>query len=322
MKKYRILINYDYEDSVDVAARKAGYESNYMVPWLLEKEMSRWDNIEVLRRNQVKIFDGQEPKKVKGVDMVFNSPPIADYDFLIAQDGMTAFWDLEECSDPRKQYYKNCDVIFHPNYNPYMYNLYPMAKTSYLPLANDFEVSKYYEDEPLKYEIAWLGRENMLAYDRRKRILNKLGEKFIMSPTRGASLPRGEVSSRLISRGLLTIQISGLDNLEERFFQFGAIRPIVVDYLEEIDFIAEKDVDYIGFTTDDECLEKVDYYIEHYDEAEKMWRKLEAKLKKRHQYKHRVREILRILDGGKMDHKGVFLWDKQRKSEKEKAKHG
>lgn len=299
-KTYRIGINYDKNDPNEVEARIKG-TSNFMVPMLLEKAFREMDNVEV--------YDTQEMSKSHPkLDLILNSMPMNQLPFIDNPDGLTAWWDLEECSDPKREYFDRCDVIFHPNYNPYQWNLYPFARCSYLPLANDFRVSRYYPEEKMIYDVAFLGREELEnVYRRRRVILDYLDEKYFI---RRGKAQRGEMSSRAISQGKLTIQISGWDNLEERFFQFGAIRPMLVDYLEELDLVADRDIDYISFTTDEECYDKIAYYLGHMDEAEAIHQNLLKKLQEHHTFKNRAEEILRVIDTGNMNKVGQYLWDK------------
>lgn len=312
-RTYRIGINYDKNDPVEVDARQRG-TSNFMVPTLLEKALRSLPNVLVFDRQELLKGTGKRPQ----IDLLLNCMPMNQISFLDNPNGITAWWDLEECSDPKKEYFDRCDVIFHPNYNPYQWNLYPKGKSSYLPLANDFQVSRYYPEEKMIYDISFLGREELEnVYRRRRTILDYLDEKYFIR--RGKS-QRGEMSSRAISQGKLTLQISGWDNLEERFFQFGAIRPILVDYLEELDLIAERDVDYISFETNEECYEKIEYYLKHMDEAEAIHKRLVEKLSKYHTYKNRAEEILRYIRTGERNTDGQYLWDKA-KAKKLTAKY-
>lgn len=302
-RTYKIGLNYDKNDPVEVAARQNG-TSNFMVPQMLERALRGIPGVEVYDRQALLKGTGARPE----MDLILNSMPMNQLEFLDNPHGITAWWDLEECSDPKREYFDRCDVIFHPNYNPYQWNLYPEGKSSYLPLANDFEVSRYYPEEKMIYDVAFLGREELEnVYRRRRTILDYLDEKYFI---RRGKAQRGEPSSRAISQGKLTLQISGWDNLEERFFQFGAIRPMLVDYLEELDLIAERDVEYISFTTDEECYKKIAYYLEHMDEAETIYQRLLKNLKENHTYKNRAEEILRYIRTGERNVDGQYLWDK------------
>lgn len=302
-RTYRIGLNYDKNDPNEVEARQKG-TSNFMVPMLLEKALRRMENVEVYDTQEMNKGTGKKPQ----MDMIINSMPMNHLPFMDNPGGITAWWDLEECSDPKVEYFDRCDVIFHPNYNPYRWNLYPAGKASYLPLANDFDVSRYIPEEKMIYDIAFLGREELEnVYRRRRTILDYLDDKYFI---RRGKAQRGIPSAKAISQGKLTLQISGWDNLEERFFQFGAIRPILVDYLEEIDLIAERDVDYISFVTDEECYEKIAYYLEHMDEAEAIHQRLVKKLQDHHTYKNRAEEIIRFIKEGTTYNPGQYLWDR------------
>jgi hypothetical protein len=299
IRKFKVYINYDRNDPVELMSKAGNGIGNYMVPWLIEEALKRHKEVEVIQP--------QDYRDDMKLDMILNSMPMDPIPFLKAKGGITALWDLEECSDPKRKYFDQCDIIFHPNYNPYRWDLYPVEKSSYLPLANDFIVSRYFSDEPFVYDVSFLGREELEIYQYRRDILDALDKEFkICRGTR----PRGEPSSRIISQGRLTVQVSGWDNLEERFFQNGAIRPMLVDYLEEIDLVADRDKDYISYTSLDECLEKVRYYLKHMDEAEVIGNNLIEKIKKFHTYDNRADEIVRILKGGKLDKRGQYLWNK------------
>lgn len=302
MKKiFKIYLNYDRNDPVEVAVKAQNGVGNYMNAWLLEKALSK--------HKEVRVLTPDEFAKGEEIDMVINAPPMDTIPFVKLKKGLSTLWDLEECADPKRQYYGVADIIFHPNYNPYRWDLYPSGKTSYLPLANDFDVSRYFPEEPFLYDVSFLGRESMDTYKYRRDILDALSKEFKVE--RGTKL-RGEPSSRVISQGKLTIQTSGWDNLEERFFQNGSIRPLLVDYLEEIDLIAERDKDYISYTSLEEAVEKVRYYLGHMDEAEAIGNRLIKKIKKNHTYENRANEIVRILKGGKLDTRGQYLWDKSK----------
>lgn len=309
METIKICMNYDRDDPNEVAARGRG-TSNFMVPMMLEHAFERRDDVVCYRQDELLRGFSDEGEAISDVHLIINSMPMNQLQFIKNKNGLTAWWDLEECSDPKREFYEPSDIIFHPNYNPYRWKLYPYEKASYLPLANDFIESgyKYYPDEPLEYDVSFLGREELGIYTKRTRIINKLKDAGL-SATRGQMM-RGEPSARFISKGRLTIQISGWDNLEERFFQFGAIRPIMCDYLEEMDLVAERDKDYISFVTDEECVEKALYYTSHLSEAETIGNRLIEKLKKYHTYDARAEEVIRIIKGGKLNKQGQYLWDK------------
>ena len=178
-KRFKIYLNYDRNDPVEKMAKVANGVGNYMVPWMLE---------EALKRNkEVEVISPEDFDESMETDMVLNSMPMDPIPFIQSRGGITTLWDLEECSDPKRKYFETCDIIFHPNYNPYRWDLYSAEKSSYLPLANDFDVSKYYSDEPLVYDVSFLGREELEIYQLRRGILNALEKDSIDSSSECSS---------------------------------------------------------------------------------------------------------------------------------------
>lgn len=233
-------------------------------------------------------------------DLVVNTLP--DNGIIIGKQ--TVWWDLETAEFQYSQFFNKVDAIFYPNHkNVQVYDPWK-HKSYFLPLATDPDYFHYYE-VPTEYDVVFVGREDT---NRQTRVsgLGALeahckakGYKFL----RDNGIPRGEETSKVISSGKLTIQIAGLRNLEQRVFENSPIRPQLVDVQEEnekemqlIDPGLKSFIPYYYKDGDwSDLLNKVDYYLEHMDEAEKIVEHARKHFFAYNTYEMRARQILDII---------------------------
>ena len=239
----------------------------------------------------------------KKCDLIVNTLP--DSGFIKGK--INVWWDLETAEYQLTQYFNLADYIFYPNHkNIGKYETWK-DKSFFLPLATDPSYFHYYK-VPMKYDIVFVGREDM---NRESRVegLNvleghclKKGYTFL----RTNSIKRGKETSKVISSGKLTIQIAGLRNLEQRVFENSPIRPQLVDVQEDNEMemkLIDPDLkSFVPFyyTPGDwhDLLDKVDYYLAHPRKREQIVKNARELFFTKHTYKQRAERILEVVGLG------------------------
>ena len=89
-------------------------------------------------------------------DLVVNTLP--DCGFIRGKKSV--WWDLETAEFQRPQYFDMSDAIFYPNHKNVGFYKTWKKKSFFLPLATDPDYFHYYK-VPMKYDIVFVGREDM-----------------------------------------------------------------------------------------------------------------------------------------------------------------
>jgi len=240
------------------------------VPEMLEKGFRSIEGVEVVGINQ-------EP------EIVVNSMP---FNGIVKGTKKTVYWELDIAEFNHAGEYHLCDIVYFPsNMRKDLWN----EKSRFLPMAVDPE---YYHpiDMPIDHDVVFMGR-----MDRSLRVeyIEKLKRTFKVS---AGTETRGEPTSRALSSGRCSFQISEFRNLEQRNFEYSAVVPMVLERVPDIELFTE-DEHYKGFNRENyqEFEDQIRWCIDHTDQALLMRDRMIEHLKEHHTYVHRAKTILEDL---------------------------
>lgn len=239
----------------------------------------------------------KEDRRIEPFRVGENRVPCADYiinvepcDKIISYPGRkSCYWEIDNHIHVGKDVdkYNKVDYVFATQklYLP----LYPEEKTTWMPLAADPEKHKLYPDEPLKYDVGFLGND---TYPRRSDYLDKIGRKYNL--LRSNSEP-GEEYSRKLSRCKILFNCSMNNDLNMRVFEAMSIgRLLLTDKVEGQDYLIEDGVHYASFSDWQDLDEKISYYLKNNSERESLASAGAAFIRAKHTYRHRLEKMLQI----------------------------
>lgn len=291
---YTVCVNYVNETGKGITLQCAE---------LLEKAFRTIEGIKIVSIEEAK---ENEP------DLVVNTLPLNGF----IKGKKSVWWDLETAEYQLTQFFDDADAIFFPNhrnvqgYEPWR------EKAYFLPLATDPDYFRYHK-VPIEYDVGFVGREDGNREIRRAGLdaleahCKEKGYRFL----RIDRIPRGEENSKMLSRCLLTLQLAGLRNIEQRLFETAAIRPLLADRQEtnekEIDMVVEPSVHYIPyyyyFDDNDfmvkekghweDLFKQVDFYLANPEAREAIVENAREHMFKNHTYRNRAETILKIAGG-------------------------
>ena len=87
----------------------------------------------------------------------------------------------------------------------------------------------------------------------------------------------------------------GEKNIPMRFFEGMAIGALLENYNDNLDSLATNGEHYIGYTSFDDLVAKIRYYLDHNTARNKIVRKARKHALKHHTYQHRAKEILKYV---------------------------
>ena len=264
MKKIKILLNYFYK------------QYPFCTASYIEMAAKKDSDIEVFKVGQIKPSD---------VDLIFNIEQCPE---IITFPGVkSCYWEIDNHINrgARIDRYNAVDWVFiaQKGYLP----LYPKNKTLWLPLACDPEKHKEFKDEPIKYDIGFLGND---TYPIRQDLLNKLNRRYKL--LRSTSEP-GEPYSRLLSQCRFLFNRSMNNDMNMRVFEALSVgRLFFTDKVEGMDDLFVDGEDYICFKDWDDLRELIDYYLSKPKEAEGIAKHGQEVVRYFHTYKNRLDEVL------------------------------
>lgn len=260
----RVLINYLYQYYPFTTAS------------YLEMELRRDKRIAVFRIGE---------NRIPCADLIINVEPC---DFIIAYPGRAScFWEIDNHIHRGRDVdkYQKVDRVFVTQ--KHFLPLYPKDKTKWLPLAADPESHHLYPDEPIEYDVGFLGND---TYPRRRDLLDKIGSKYKL--LRSTSKP-GEEYSRFLSRCKILFNCSMDHDLNMRVFEAISIgRLLLTDKVDGIDDLLKDGEHYVSFKDWSDLDKKITYYLAHKKEREKIALTGANYVQASHTYRHRLSQIL------------------------------
>jgi len=219
-------------------------------------------------------------------DLIINVEPC---DFVVSYPGRkSCLWEIDNHIQQagKVDWYERVDHVFVAQ--KFFLPLYPQEKTSWLPLAADPEKHRLFSDEPLMYDVGFLGNN---TYTRRGELLKKIGEKYRLLCS--TSDP-GEAYSRQLSRCKLLFNCSMNNDMNMRFFESMSIgRMLLSDKVDGQDDLFNVGRHYVSYTDWPELDRKIEYYLNHDQEREKIASTGAAFIRAKHTYQDRLEAIIR-----------------------------
>lgn len=263
----RVLINYCYQYYPFTTAS------------YLEMALKAYPGIETFRVGE---------NRIPCADLIINVEPC---DFIISYPGKkSCYWEIDNhihCGRDVDKYQK-VDKVFVAQ--KYFLDLYPREKTIWLPLAADPEKHRLFDDEPITYDVGFLGND---TYPRRRDLLDKIGSKYKL--LRSTSDP-GEPYSRLLSRCKILFNCSMDNDLNMRVFESISIgRLLLTDKVYGIDDLLKDGVHYVSYGDWEDLDNSISYFLEHDEERERIAKAGAAWIRAKHTYQHRLETILEVM---------------------------
>lgn len=238
----RVLINYKYQY---YPMTTASY---------LEMALRADSRIETFRVGE---------NRIPCADLIINVEPC---EFCITYPGKKSiYWEIDNHmkrgTDIKK--YDAVDIIYITQ--RHFQDLYQPSKTKWLPLACDPEKHKLYKDEPLEYEVGFLGND---TYPRRRLLLDKIGLNYKLLRSTSQA---GEEYSRMLSRCKIIFNCSMDNDMNMRVFEAMSIgRLLVSDKVAGQDELFKDGEHYVSYTDWNDLKTQIDYYLTHDKEREKI----------------------------------------------------
>ena len=270
--KPSLLVCYDYE----------------MIPWQIRVPFSMTYLMHQALKEYFNVYKIGE-KNENEVDFVFNMLPMGKDSMFFRKGKKTLFWNPTPLEGLCPSESNSSDVVLVASHEL-------AKKLGEKGRVLHQGVNPHYvpHDEEQIYDVVFLGSE-IEGY--RIDLLNRIDEQFNLR--RGSADGLGGPSAQELSKGKLVLSIedyySQAAGIEHRFWTFGNVRPILMQRnydFQDAGFIEGEH--FIGYDGIEECLEKIDYYLGHMDEAEKMHKNLREEFKKNHTYGHRAKEVYEI----------------------------
>lgn len=197
------------------------------------------------------------------------------------------FWDTDSfIHDPLPNAARTYDKMFIAG-APEDLGKYPPG-TVFLPHAHDPEFHKPHNVEK-EFDVVMIGSMTNI-YTERMSWVNKLRERFtVLEETKNP----GHDYAKALSMGKLIFNRSlGEQNIPMRFFEGMAIGCLVHNDTGNLDNLALPFKHYIPYTTTENLMARVEYFLGHDDEREAIAKAANKHALNNHTYKHRAEEML------------------------------
>ena len=262
----RVLINYDYRY---YPMTTASY---------IERALRADPRISVFRVGE---------DRVPCADLIINIEPCPK---VISYPGRpSVYWEIDNHIHRGKDIdkYQKVDWVFITQ--RYFLHLYPKVITKWLPLAADPDIHKLYTDEPLNYDVGFIGND---TYQRRRGLLDLIGKNYKLLREKNIF---DDNYSRHLSRCKILFNCSMDNDVNMRFFEAMSIgRLLLSDGLPCQDTIVKNGTHYVAYNEWGDLNERISYFLEHEKEREKIASAGAAYIRAKHTYKDRLEEILKV----------------------------
>lgn len=197
---------------------------------------------------------------------------------------------------PRQELARLFDQVFlyQKNYLP-SFNDHPKDAVHWLPYACDTE---FFRDlgMPRDIDVAFIGKLMGRGSDRR-RAIEHLSRKYKVNEQRYYAQ---EEISHVYSRAKMVLNIPLADDLNFRFFEALSCGALLLtkrihNGQEEL---FEEDVDYVGFSSTEDMLAKVDHYLNNSADRERIATSGYAKIRAGHTLEIRIQRLLELIQIG------------------------
>jgi len=264
--KLRVLINYLYQYYPFTTAS------------YLEMALKKDNRFEVFRIGE---------NRVPCADFIINVEPCETV--ISYPTSISCYWEIDNHIHRGQDHirYQKVDKVFVTQ--KYFLPFYPKGKTSWLPNAADPEKHRLYVDEPVKYDVGFLGND---TYPRRQKLLELIAEKYKL--LRSNSKP-GEEYSRKLSRCKILFNCSMDHDVNMRVFEALSIgRLLLTDKVAGQDRLLVDGLHYVSFKDWTDLDQKIAYYLSNKKARETIANKGRAFVHAEHTYQHRLEKILQV----------------------------
>jgi hypothetical protein len=225
--------------------------------------------------------------RIPCADLIINVEPC---EMIISYPGKkSCFWEIDNHIHLGRDVdkYNKVDYLFLTQ--KHFLKMYPPKKSYWLPLAADPEKHKLYSEEPVMYDVGFLGND---TYPRRRELLDKIGASFKL--LRSTSKP-GEEYSRLLSRCKILFNCSMDNDLNMRFFEAISIgRLLLSDKVDGQDDLFKDGVHYVSFKDWPDLMVKINCYLHDQENRERIAKAGAGLIRAKHTYLHRLETILEV----------------------------
>lgn len=237
------------------------------VPYLLEKAFASLPEVEMVTEGEA--------------DLVINSMPWQG----IVRGKKTVYWELDIAESHHSGDYGQFDIVYFPSN---MKQEIWLENGRFLPMAVDFDFFHPMDDVEKVRDFSFLGR---LDRSLRSEYLNRLSTKF---NTFVGIAERGLPTTKELSKGYCSMQISEFQNLEQRNFEYSAVVPMILERVTDLE-VFEENTHYRGFDRDNyqELEDQVQWCLDDPKEALAMRDRMVQHLRDHHTYVHRARQIIK-----------------------------
>lgn len=174
------------------------------------------------------------------------------------------------------------DFFFNPQ--PMAFAKYP--KGIFLPWAYDPNVHKPLVKIDKEFDIVFIGA----MYEQRKHALDRLATKFKVYAD---SFKIYDECTEIYNKGKISFNWSSNDDIPMRIFEGMAYgNAVITNRITGLESLFREDKHYIGFDTEDELMQKVDYYLNNPDLLDKISQNGYMAVEE-HTYKNRCAKIIR-----------------------------
>jgi len=185
------------------------------------------------------------------------------------------------------------DYIFSSQKN--FVDIFNPAKSFWLPYACDPEVHKKFE-LPKIYDIVFVGNTNIDIYSERVRLLKLIAEKFnlkVFNNVYGADL------AKIYSQAKIVFNKSADGEINMRIFEAMSCGSLLItDHIKRetgIEYLFQDKQHLVFYDNEKDLLEKIDYYLKHDKEREKIALCGHMEVIQKHTYEHRAKTMLKIM---------------------------
>lgn len=148
------------------------------------------------------------------------------------------------------------------------------------------------------YDVGFVGQVNK-SYPERVQLLNALEQKYRLNDYRRRYYR--EEMARIYSQSKIVVNVSHTNRIiPMRFFEAPAAGALLLtqdSHDNGQDELLRPGEEYVSFTSVDDALNKVDYYLAHEEERARIARAGQAAVLARHTYAQRTAELLRVVNG-------------------------
>jgi len=177
-------------------------------------------------------------------------------------------------------------------------------KTFYLPLAFNEDVFKPLADAVREYPLAFVGAGFPHRVDLFKRFADRglhlwgyNWQQLQKHVAGGVVMPAA--ANEIYNRSHIVLNLNHQQSIwstNARTFEvLGGKNFILTDYRPNLEQMFLLDKEIVCFRTEDECVEKIDYYLTHPETLAQTAAAGQARVLKEHTYTHRMRELLTYL---------------------------